>query len=91
MDLKTGNRTARLLRPDGRLGLADIVADDRLTTAERAERGSYTSCIAGALSVSEYETGLRDAGFTAIDVVKTHEVADGMYSAIIHATRPTTA
>ena len=41
---------ARVLRPGGRMGVTDIVAEDRLTPAERAERGSYGGCIAGALS-----------------------------------------
>jgi ubiquinone/menaquinone biosynthesis C-methylase UbiE len=79
---------ARLLRPGGRIGIADIVADDDLTPAQRAERGDFAGCIAGALSVSEYEAGLRGAGFTDIDVTLTHEVADRMHSAIVRATKP---
>ncbi|HET7310463.1 MAG TPA: arsenite methyltransferase [Mycobacteriales bacterium] len=82
---------ARLLRPGGRIGVADIVADDTLSPAERAERGSYTGCIAGALSVSEFEAGLRDAGFTDVTITVTHDVADRMHSAIIRATKPTPA
>src|SRR4051812_767337 len=38
---------ARVLRPGGRMGVTDIVAEDRLTPTDRAERGSYTGCIAG--------------------------------------------
>ena len=45
---------ARVLRPGGRLGISDIVAEDSLGPEERAERGSYAGCIAGALSVSEF-------------------------------------
>ena len=56
--------TFRVLKPGGRLGVSDIVAEDRLTTSERAERGSYVGCIAGALSRTEYEQGLATAGFT---------------------------
>jgi len=41
---------ARVLRPGGRIGISDVVADDDLTPAQRAERGSYVGCIAGALS-----------------------------------------
>ncbi|MDQ3876264.1 MAG: arsenite methyltransferase, partial [Actinomycetota bacterium] len=49
---------ARVLKPGGRIGISDVVAEDRLTLEERAERGSYVGCIAGALSKREYETGL---------------------------------
>ena len=38
--------------PGGRIGISDVVAEDRLTPADRAERGSHVGCIAGALSVS---------------------------------------
>src|SRR5207302_6094068 len=49
---------ARVLRPGGRVGISDIVAEDRLAPEERAARGSYVGCIAGALSRGEYEAGL---------------------------------
>ena len=78
----------RLLRPGGRFGVSDVVADDHLDTTQRAERGSYVGCIAGALSVGEYRAGLAAAGFTDITVTRTHEVADGMHSAIITARKP---
>jgi SAM-dependent methyltransferase len=78
----------RLLRPGGRFGVSDVVAEDRLDAAQRAERGSYVGCIAGALSIGEYRAGLEAAGFTDITVTPTHQVADGMHSAIIRARRP---
>jgi arsenite methyltransferase len=82
---------ARVLRPGGRMGITDIVADDRLTSAERAERGSYTGCIAGALSFSEFRTGLEAAGLVDVSVTATHAVAEGMVSAIVKATKPASA
>ena len=78
---------ARVLKPGGRIGVSDIVAEDHLTPADRAERGSYAGCIAGALSRSEYEEGLRAAGFESVSVEFTHEVAPGMHSATIRATK----
>jgi arsenite methyltransferase len=80
--------TFRVLKPGGRLGVSDIVAEDRLTPAERAERGSYVGCIAGALSRTEYQQGLAAAGFTEVVVAFTHQVGDGLHGAIIKATRP---
>ena len=77
----------RVLRPGGRVGITDVVAEDRLSPEERAERGSYVGCIAGALSKSEYEEGLQRAGFSAVSVEFTHRVAEGMHSAIVQAVK----
>jgi arsenite methyltransferase len=77
----------RVLRPRGRIGISDIVASDDLSPTERAERGSLVGCIAGALSFGEYRSGLEHAGFDAIEIEPTHEVADGMVSAIVRARR----
>ena len=80
--------TYRVLAPRGRIGITDVVAEDRLSPDERAERGSYVGCIAGALAKGEYERGLAGAGFEDVSVTFTHQVADGMHSAIVKATKP---
>ena len=79
----------RVLTPGGRIGISDVVAEDHLTPADRAERGSYVGCIAGALSRAEYLAGLAAAGFTGAAVEYTHEAAPGMHSALIRADKPT--
>ncbi|MGD0018985.1 MAG: arsenite methyltransferase [Candidatus Limnocylindrales bacterium] len=79
---------ARVLRPGGRIGITDIVADDALTAEQRAERGSYAGCIAGALSFSEFRTGLEAVGLGDVSLTVSHEVADGMFSVIVKATKP---
>jgi SAM-dependent methyltransferase len=76
---------ARVLKPGGRIGISDVVAEDHLSAAERAERGSYVGCIAGALSKAEYEAGLDAVGFEQVSVEFTHAVADGMHGAIVKA------
>jgi SAM-dependent methyltransferase len=82
---------ARVLRPGGRIGITDIVADDDLSPELRAERGTYAGCIAGALSVSEFRAGLEAVGLTDVSITPTHSVVDGMTSSIIQASKPVDA
>ncbi|MCF1596883.1 arsenite methyltransferase [Streptomyces muensis] len=82
--------TFRVLKPGGRIGVCDVVADDSLAPGQRAERGDYVGCIAGALSFAEYRAGLEAAGFTEVEITPTHAVADGMHSAIVRAIKPQT-
>ena len=79
---------SRVLRPGGRIGISDVVTEDRLSAAERAERGSYVGCIAGALAIADYRNGLDVAGLTDISIDFTHEVGDGVHAAIIRAAKP---
>ena len=79
----------RVLRPGGRIGVSDVVASNDLSPEDRAERGTFVGCIAGALSFEEYERGLAQAGFEEISIASTHEVADGMFGAIITAHKGT--
>ena len=78
----------RVLVPGGRVGISDVVAEDHLAPEQRAERGSYVGCIAGALSRTEYLDALSAAGFVDTEVQFTHTVADGMHGAIVRARKP---
>jgi len=82
---------ARVLKPGGRVGISDIVAEDHLSVDERAERGSYVGCIAGALSESEYRAGLEEETLSDIELTRTRRVADGMHSTIVRAEKPRAA
>ena len=79
---------ARVLRPGGRVGVSDVVASDELSVEQRAARGSYAGCVAGALSFAEYRAGLEAAGLADVTIEPTHAVADGLFGAIVRAAKP---
>jgi SAM-dependent methyltransferase len=81
---------ARVLRPGGRVSVSDVVADDALSAADRAARGDFAGCVAGALSFSEYAAGLAGAGLAGIELLPTHAAVEGMYNTIVRAVRPAT-
>jgi L-amino acid N-acyltransferase YncA/2-polyprenyl-3-methyl-5-hydroxy-6-metoxy-1,4-benzoquinol methylase len=78
----------RVLRPGGRLGISDVIADDRLDPAQRAEAEQRTGCTTGTLTAAEYRTLLLVSGFTSIRVTATQDAEPSLRSAIIQATRP---
>jgi arsenite methyltransferase len=79
----------RVLRPGGRLGVSDVVADDHLTPADRAARGNHVGCVAGCLTFREYRDHLVNAGFTDIEVTPTHSVSDAVHAAVVRAAKTT--
>jgi arsenite methyltransferase len=78
----------RVLRPGGRVGVSDVVAEDHLSEEDRRRRGSLAGCVAGAYSRGEYVAALTAAGFTRIEVEFTHEVVPEMHGAIVRAVKP---
>lgn len=79
---------ARVLVPGGRIGIADVVAEDRLAPEDRAALGDHAGCIAGALSRTEYLDGLAAAGFADAEVTFLDEHPSGLHSALVRATKP---
>jgi arsenite methyltransferase len=81
---------ARVLKPGGRFAVSDVVADEEMDDATRAEMAGWIGCIAGALTRSQFEGALAAAGLTDVEIVETHRVHDKAASAIIRARKPTT-
>ena len=59
---------ARVLKPGGRLAIADVLATSPLPDALRKEIGLLAGCVAGAATVDEVTAMLRAAGLTAVNV-----------------------
>jgi arsenite methyltransferase len=78
----------RVLRPDGRLAVADVVADRELDPAVRDDPTAWAGCIAGAVTRSVYRSQLAEAGFVDIEIVDDHGVADGLSSVFVTARTP---
>jgi arsenite methyltransferase len=79
---------ARVLRPGGRFAISDIIADDHMDAATRADMQQWTGCIAGALTRGQFEHALADAGFVELEIRETHRVHEHAGSAIIRARKP---
>lgn len=78
---------ARVTRPGGRFAVSDVVADEEMDEATRADMAAYTGCIAGALTEGEYRAALAASGWDQVTVEVTHRVHDQAAAAIIRAVR----
>ena len=76
---------ARVLRPGGRLAVSDVIADDGMDDATRADMSAWTGCIAGALTEAEFRTALAEAGLTDLEIRPTHRVHEHAGAAIVRA------
>jgi ubiquinone/menaquinone biosynthesis C-methylase UbiE len=79
---------ARVLRPGGRFAISDVIADEDMDAATRADMQQWTGCIAGALTHQEFASALADAGLTDVDIRETHRVHEHAVSAIVRARKP---
>jgi ubiquinone/menaquinone biosynthesis C-methylase UbiE len=79
---------ARVLKPGGRFAVSDVIADEDMDDATRADMAQWTGCIAGALTRAEFERALAAAGLTDIEITETHRVHDRAGSAIVRARKP---
>jgi arsenite methyltransferase len=82
---------ARVLRPGGRFAVSDVVADPDMDQATRRDMQQWTGCIAGALTVADFERELVAAGLVEVAIQETHRVHEHAGSAIIRARKPDSA
>ncbi len=79
---------ARVLKPGGRFAVSDVIADEDMDAATKADMQQFTGCIAGALTRREFEDALAAAGLTDIEIQETHRVHEKAGSAIVRARKP---
>lgn len=80
--------TARVLKPGGRFAVSDVITDENMDDATRADLAEWTGCIAGALTHREFRQALVAAGLEDVEITETHRVHDKAASAIIRARKP---
>jgi ubiquinone/menaquinone biosynthesis C-methylase UbiE len=78
----------RVLKPGGRLGISDVIADDDANPAQLVRAERELGCLAGTLTQAEYEQLLASAGFAGISIMRTSRACDGLHSAIVQASKP---
>jgi arsenite methyltransferase len=82
------DEAARVLRPGGRFAVSDVIADEDMDAATRADMAAWTGCVAGALTEREFASALEAAGFVEVEIRATHRVHEHAASAIVRARKP---
>ncbi len=78
----------RVLRPGGRLALADVVAEVAAPPDPGDGAAEWVACSAGALGRERYRAGLESAGFLDVSIADSHRVGDSFTSVIVSAVKP---
>ena len=98
------DEASRVLKPGGRLAVADMVATAPLPDEIKSDWAAYTGCIAGALQITDLQRMLEASGFKNIKIAPKDSsrsfirewlpgkrVEDYLVSATIEAVKPTPA
>lgn len=78
----------RVLKPGGRIVVSDVVADRELPAEVRQDTERWAACEAGAVTLAEYESLLRAAGFVEIRSDHTGSYREGLSRAVVVARKP---
>jgi L-amino acid N-acyltransferase YncA len=78
----------RVLRPGGRLGISDVIADGDADPAVRAEAERRVGCASGTVTAAQYRDQLLAAGFTQVSITPAADAGGGLSSAVVRAVRP---
>lgn len=97
------NEAFRVLKPGGRLAVADMVATAPLPAEIKTDWAAYTGCIAGASEITDLQGMLQASGFEEIKIAPKDSsrsfirewlpgkrIEDYLVSATIEAVKPTT-
>ena len=74
--LATFKEALRVLKPNGRLLISDLVTEGELPDEIRRSFDAWAECIAGALEKQEYLDTITKAGFRDVKIVKEHTYAE---------------
>ena len=69
----------RVLREGGTFAVADVTLQQEIPESARKDMDSWSACIAGALTDSEYERLLTDAGFQGVEIEHVSDSNIGEY------------
>lgn len=60
---------ARILKPGGRVAISDIALKRELPEEVAQSMAAYVGCIAGAIKIEDYRSGMLAAGFEHVEIV----------------------
>jgi SAM-dependent methyltransferase len=72
----------RAMRPGGKIAVSDMVTEGELPDGLKDSLSAWVGCVAGALDVEEYISGIKQAGFVDVEVVPVYLDRDQVDDAV---------